>query len=460
MLNRLYHLQITMRLSQVLLRKRKMNKKPDSFVRSWQWNNAWYLAQERPVYPLGLAAALEQRGIPLHQPESLLTDIHNTAPQPPVKVEFSQLGALERDSDHPLWQETPAHTYNNRTWLPKENNIRFASAITNSQTVASMPAAIMEKVERQSRQTKDINMRIENVIKDAYIGDAVQKLLPRNWRVPYIGWHPVEDKMRPRNLYDHTVASWGRSMPREYGVPNQRKLLNLSRSLFLESLKLVRPEDAGRLRASVDPESHVQFIPSPGQALVRFNLKIPLSVYGEAALEPLAAPQSGVTGVPDLSPLSPLATLHPEHIYRPQSSHPVTSLAHSHPFSRVVFTHYTTHIAPQYQHENILARGLLTAFTTVLGQARLQWGEGVTELPRPVRINIINTDGANYSLGVLQVHSLDLGADNKNTFWYQPEPCKLFDFCGYHEGAVKMEGFNVETFNWLSTLLTEGYSRH
>ena len=51
-----------MRLSQVLLRKRKMNKKPDSFVRSWQWNNAWYLAQERPVYPLGLASALEERG--------------------------------------------------------------------------------------------------------------------------------------------------------------------------------------------------------------------------------------------------------------------------------------------------------------------------------------------------------------------------------------------------------------
>ena len=32
----------------------------------------------------------------------------------------------------------------------------------------------------------------------------MQKLLPRDFRVPYIGWHPVEDKMTPRNLYDHT----------------------------------------------------------------------------------------------------------------------------------------------------------------------------------------------------------------------------------------------------------------
>ena len=43
-----------------------------------------------------------------------------------------------------------------------------------------------------------------------YAGDAVQKLLPRDFRVPYIGWHPVEDKMTPRNLYDHTKV--GRRM--------------------------------------------------------------------------------------------------------------------------------------------------------------------------------------------------------------------------------------------------------
>ena len=40
-----------------------------------------------------------------------------------------------------------------------------------------------------------------------YAGDAVQKLLPRDFRVPYIGWHPVEDKMTPRNLYDHTKVT-------------------------------------------------------------------------------------------------------------------------------------------------------------------------------------------------------------------------------------------------------------
>ena len=38
------------------------------------------------------------------------------------------------------------------------------------------------------------------MLKDVYIGDAVQRKLPRNFAVPYIGWHPVEDKMRPREV--------------------------------------------------------------------------------------------------------------------------------------------------------------------------------------------------------------------------------------------------------------------
>ena len=53
---------VIMRLTQVLLRKRKMNTKGDRFVRNWQWNNAWYLNQERKVFDIGQKAAAEARG--------------------------------------------------------------------------------------------------------------------------------------------------------------------------------------------------------------------------------------------------------------------------------------------------------------------------------------------------------------------------------------------------------------
>ena len=194
-----------------------------------------------------------------------------------------------------------------------------------------------------------VKSRVENMLQDVFIGDAVQTMLPRNWRVPYIGWHPVEDKMRPRNLYDHTVASWGRKMPREYGVPNKRKLFNLSRLLFMESVKL---SGSTRLRCSVDQEKHIQFIRAADDKLIRLNLDLPLTVYSDQPLAPLTPGDHSAetVPVPDLAPLNPLVSLHPTNIYRDQSTPPVTSTSHSSPFSHTLIQHYTSHIAPQVHH--------------------------------------------------------------------------------------------------------------
>ena len=203
-------------------------------------------------------------------------------------------------------------------------------------------------VETGVEDDEKVVSRVENMLQDVFIGDAVQTMLPRNWRVPYIGWHPVEDKMRPRNLYDHTVASWGRKMPREYGVPNKRKLFNLSRLLFMESVKL---SGSTRLRCSVDQEKHIQFIRAADDKLMRLNLDLPLTVYSDQPLAPLTPGDHSAetVPVPDLAPLNPLVSLHPTNIYRDQSTHPVTSTSHSSPFSHTLIQHYTSHIAPQVQ---------------------------------------------------------------------------------------------------------------
>ena len=115
-------------------------------------------------------------------------------------------------------------------------------------------------------------------------------------------------------------------MPREYGVPNQRKLANLSRGLFMESVKQTGGNPAG-LRCSEDPESHIQFIQRPDGKLVRFNLKLPLAIYGNSPLPPMSLTDSSaeISPVPDMSPLNPLVSLHPTNIYRDISCHPVTN---------------------------------------------------------------------------------------------------------------------------------------
>ena len=270
--------------------------------------------------------ALERRGIAVHQPEDLLSKFHPDPDYVELDITETRLNQPARDASHPLWKETPAYTFQDRTWLPKNNWLKFASAITNTETIASfMPQSLEKSKLKVNPPDFRVLGRVENLLKDVYIGDAVQKKIPRNFRVPYIGWHPVEDKMRPRKLYDHTVASWGRVMPREYGVPNTRRLMNLSRGLFMESLKLLGSKP-GNLRCSVDPEQHSQFITRPDGKLVRLNLKIPMTVYGDTPLSPLSSVDPDlIEPVPDVSPMDPVASLHPVNIYQDISSHPVTS---------------------------------------------------------------------------------------------------------------------------------------
>ena len=208
---------------------------------------------------MGFKQAVTKRGIPLYQPQDILSDFHEKSEFPHIELTETKLKPVDRDENHPLYKDTPAYTYGDRTWLPKINRLPTALAITNSESVAKFAPKNFNK---HFPPSEGVIKRSENILKEVFMGDAVQKILPRNFAVPYIGWHPVESKMRPRNIYDHTAMSWGRSMPREYGVPNKRKLANLSRLLFTESLKQIDKGllDWCKLSYSVDAETHTQFI--------------------------------------------------------------------------------------------------------------------------------------------------------------------------------------------------------
>jgi len=434
-----------------------MNTKPEAYVRSWQWNNAWYISQERPVTKIGMKEALSERNIACFQPEDLMSSIYEKRHLTPVEIVETMKNKVPKDENHPLWQNKPAYTYKDRTWLPKNNQLKFAAAITNTAVVNRMP-------DRYNQYLSDFTFpveskyRLETLIKNAYIGDAEQALLPRNFSVPYIGWHPVESKMRPRNLYDHTKYSWGRSMPREYGVKNERKLKILSRSLFMESVKI--SGNGTRLLPSVEKEAHRQFIERPDGKLVRFDISIPISLYGRKPLPPNVVGMDIDTldsePVPCVEPMDPVATLHATNVYRNTPAHPITSTQHSHPYAHTVFCHYTTHIAPQWRPEAEHAKSLMVGFCTALGQARLRFDEKVSgDLPEPVTINIINTDGQRYQVATFQLNSMDLDSVN-NVFWMHPEPMELFEFCGYDEGQVKLNGLNLDTYSQIHTLMMNG----
>ena len=55
---------------------------------------------------------------------------------------------------------------------------------------------------------------------------------------------------------------------------------------------------------------------------------------------------------------------------------------------------------------------LFPSFT--LGQARLRYGDDIRgTLPQPIRVNVINTDGQRYSIGCVQINSMDIGSKTR-----------------------------------------------
>jgi len=160
--------------------------------------------------------------------------------------------------------------------------------------------------------------------------------------------------------------------------------------------------------------------------------------------------------VPCIDPMDPLATLHPTNVYPTSPAHPISSTLHSHPFTHTVFCHYTTHIDPQWRAQAQQAKSLMVGFCVALGQARLRWGGNISgDLPEPVTINIINTDGQRYQVGTFQLNSMDLDSVN-NVFWMHPEPLELFEFCGYSDGQVALSGLDLNTYSYLLALMLDG----
>merc|ERR1711976_1083193 len=118
-----------------------------------------------------------------------------------------------------------------------------------------------------------------------------------------------------------------------------------------------------------------------------------------------------------MSPMDPVATLHPTHIYRDEPSHPVTSKSHSTPYTHTIFQHYTNNILSHWREDAELARSVMAGFCVALGQARMRYGANVSgTLEKPVRVNVITTDGQNYLVSSVQLNSMDLASNTRNMF--------------------------------------------
>ena len=99
--------------------------------------------------------------------------------------------------------------------------------------------------------------------------------------------------------------------------------------------------------------------------------------------------------------------------------------------------------------DSVYSRALTLGFLTALSQARLVYGNDIKgDLPNPVAVNFIHTDGCNFHFSAYQLNTLNLQDSNgiKNVFWHEENISRLYDVCDYVKAVPVLSGYNPEVF--------------
>lgn len=99
------------------------------------------------------------------------------------------------------------------------------------------------------------------------------------------------------------------------------------------------------------------------------------------------------------------------------------------------------------EETQILARNMLKAFTAAASCAQKRFGDKIKDLPEPISIQCIETDGENFHFSTYQLNTLNLnGTEGLKNYWWSSKRIKLFDEIDYTNGTSQLEGYNPEVF--------------
>jgi len=93
------------------------------------------------------------------------------------------------------------------------------------------------------------------------------------------------------------------------------------------------------------------------------------------------------------------------------------------------------------------ARTLVKAFVVAAARAKQLHGDSVGALPKPIVVQSVQTDGRTFHFGVLQLNTLDLGANSTTkNYWFHRQNYNLFAECSYEGGRTHLDNYNGEVF--------------
>lgn len=407
-----------MRLSQVL------NRQHIDFM----FKKHWRVQGKRVPIDTGLEEQLRAKGIPVEDALEFVKE------KPEEHKRLDIVGPYERplplDENHPNYKKQPCFTLRSTNVLLE--GISQAQVLTKTIIAEDkLPPKIEELA--QVPAPSAIHENIKKAILSANVFDCEQKKLPK-----------IKDPERPAYNF-----------PRVLGISDRRRNEILTNKL----VQLVEKSSDSEVTLSRyilnDIESKTMF--EKEDDLIQFQDISHILVTSNTPVKHDVEKDVTFHEIPDLYPVKHTVTLPPDHFYEEGSKYPIkptVNVRHPH----TTWLHYNqTEVSNIYEtpvtEQQILGRSLTHAFTVASAYAKQLHGEDVKDLPEPIYINCIQTDGQKYHFGVLELNTLNVdGTEGTKNVWYCKNNLQLYGSSRYFGGMPVLENYNNKVYGYINAL--------
>ncbi|XP_012525067.1 39S ribosomal protein L37, mitochondrial [Monomorium pharaonis] len=395
-----------------------------------QIRRLWYVKRERKVSDTKTENYLSTLGISVKEASEIINPKQEL---PKLQVQFLKPKPIAFDETHPDWKAEPCLIF-------KDHNVfqeGFCQAQILTNTVC-LPDSSSNYIQNLSLELPEyVDNIVKRIIYTSNIFDAHQERLPIR-----------KDPERPAWVF-----------PRDYGITNCRKMRNLSKKLLQLCESLSGPDITrkrcilydGITQLNLDKESD----------LIQFTLRSDVMVMSADPLKPIESSNSGMEiDLPNMHPIHHTMGLDKTNIYKTEDLYPVSATV---PLINVhtIFVHYDPEEVKNLTElpvtlNQIFSRTLIKVYTMAASCARQKFGLSVKELPEPVTVQCIQSDGKNYYFFVFQLNSLDANDINMKNFWCALPPLTLYEKAEYDNGRPVVEGYNPEVFRRILAFYRNG----
>lgn len=389
----------------------------------WMFKKHWQVQGKRVARDTGAAAELTRLGIDVHNPQDVVKEPRKTF-EKFVSADPRRIDASE-DAFNPNWHAKPCHVYGDSNVLLE--GLPQAQVLTKTIEINGFPKNIEESINKMQLNS-NVDKNVQNSILASHVLDAQQVKLPK-----------IKIPERPAF-----------NLPREYGISHSRRRRLLINKLIFECEKLSGNSVTSRRKIFDNALFNVSH--TKDGDLLQFELTADTFMTSTKPIEAVKGKYEAE--LPDLYPIKHTITIPKTNIYTTKNSYPLRSaLPCSHPHT--IFVHFdkedvkNLHETPvtttQFQ-----SRNLVKAFTVATARAKQLYGDSVGQLPKPIVVQSIETDGQTFHFGVFQLNTLQLdGVDGTKNYWFHLPNVDLFAECGYKVGRPVLEGYNKDCFRYL-----------